>query len=144
MSSLPDALYQQVEQLSEQGNLAFDAGRFGAAIAPWQAALDLLPAPGPQWEAWTWLHTAIGDAYYQLGNFPSARAALLDALNGTGAQENPFVHYRLGQAAHRTGRDDEAREHLLRAYMLDGPDIFQAEADGARWLQWLRDAGLVD
>ena len=75
---------------------------------------------------------------------PSARAALLDALNGPGAQENPFVHYRLGQAAQRTGRDDEAREHLLRAYMLDGPDIFQAEADGARWLQWLRDAGLVD
>lgn len=144
MNSLPDALHKQIEVLSEQGNQHFDAGRQAAAISAWQAALELLPPPSVQWEAWTWLQTAIGDAYFQLGNFAAARAALLDALNGPGAQENPFVHYRLGQASSRLGQEAEAREHLLRAYMLDGEDIFHAEPGGEGWLGLLRQAGLVD
>jgi tetratricopeptide (TPR) repeat protein len=141
---LPDKLYAQVEKLSEEGNVAFDAGRYAAAIERWNAALALLPAPAVDWEAWTWLQTSIGDAYYQLGNFGAARAALFDALNGPGALDNPFIHYRLGQASVRQGRDAEGREHLLKAYMLDGEDIFQAEPDGPRYLGLLRTAGLVD
>lgn len=144
MNSLPDALHQRIEVLSEQGNQHFDAGRQAAAISAWQAALELLPPRAVQWEAWTWLQTAIGDAYFQLGNFAAARAALLDALNGPGAQENPFVHYRLGQASSRLGQEADAREHLLRAYMLDGEDIFHAEPGGEGWLGLLRQAGLVD
>lgn len=144
MRSLPDVLHQQIERLSEDGNQQFDAGRHAAAISQWQQALALLTPPAVQWEAWTWLQTAIGDACFQLGNFAAARAALLDALNGPGAQENPFVHYRLGQASSRLGRDADAREHLLRAYMLDGEDIFHAEPGGEGWLRLLRTAGLVD
>ncbi|MEF7614134.1 hypothetical protein V4F39_09465 [Aquincola sp. MAHUQ-54] len=140
---LPEAIHAQVERLSEEGSQRFDDGRYAAAIDRWNAALALLPPPAADWEAWTWLQTSIGDAYYQLGNFGAARAALFDALNGPGAADNPFVHYRLGQSSTRLGRDDEGREHLLKAYMLDGEDIFQAEPDGARYLDLLRRAGLA-
>jgi tetratricopeptide (TPR) repeat protein len=141
--ALPASIHDQVERLSEQGNVQFDRQAYAAAIRPWIEALDLLPEPRVDWDAWTWLNTSIGDAYYQLGNHAQARRALLDALNGPGAHDNPFIHYRLGQAALQGGAEPQAVEHLLKAYMLDGTTIFEAEPDGQRYLDVLRRKGLV-
>lgn len=140
---IPQYINVQIEKLSEEGNQSFDINSFADAIRKWNSALDVLPPPRFDWEAWTWLNASIGDAYYQLGNFEAARQALFDALNGPGGLDNPFVQFRLGQCSLCLRRDEEAVDHLLRAYMLDGEQIFSADQNGARALNLLRERGLV-
>jgi tetratricopeptide (TPR) repeat protein len=140
---LSENIYEQVEALSAEGSSLFDAARFSQAILKWKKALELLPEPQPDWDAYTWLSTSIGDAHYQLAQFDVARQFLFDALNGPDAQSNPFIHYRLGQCEIKIGNQDSAKNHLLQAYMLDGEKIFHGESDGLTYLQMLKDAKLI-
>jgi tetratricopeptide (TPR) repeat protein len=140
---LPGNLYEQVETLSAEGSDFFDTAKFSQALAKWAQALDLLPEPRPDWDAYTWLSTSIGDAHYQLTQFDVARQFLFDALNGPDAQSNPFIHYRLGQCEVKIGNQDSGKSHLLQAYMLDGEKIFHGEPDGLIYLQMLKDAKLI-
>lgn len=140
---LPDAIYDQIEDLSEAGSSFFEQSRYGSAIQQWSSALALLPQPPIDWEAYTWLSASIGDAHYQLNQLEASRQSLMDALNGPGGPGNPFIHYRLGQCLTKLGQADAGIESLLKAYMLDGELIFSVEPDGAIYLQKLRDKGLI-
>lgn len=140
---LPETLYEQVESLSEQGSELFDEGQFAQAIKQWSQALELLPEPKSDWDAYTWLSTSVGDAHFQLGGFASARQSLFDALNGPDGQASPFVHYRLGQTEVKLQNTESAKSHLLQAYMLDGEAIFLVEPDGVTYLELLRQADLI-
>ncbi|WP_062064939.1 tetratricopeptide repeat protein [Cellvibrio sp. OA-2007] len=140
---LPDDIYTEIEELSEAGNQLCDDENFTAAIEKWNQALMLLPDPKSDWEAYTWLSASIGDALYQLKDFAAAREKFFDALNGPDGRENPFVHYRLGQCEIHIGNEENGINHLLQAYMLDGEDIFQAEDDGAVYLQKLSEKNLT-
>ncbi|HCJ1229216.1 TPA: tetratricopeptide repeat protein [Pseudomonas aeruginosa] len=141
---LPDKIYDEVDALSTKGNDLMDDEHFDAAIEKWTQALDLLPDPKTDWEAYMWLSASIGDAQFQQHRYELARDALLDALNAPGGVENPFVHYRLGQCQVKLGNEALAVESLLKAYMLDGEEIFLAEDDGVVFLKMLQDRKLVD
>ncbi|MBW3510634.1 hypothetical protein [Janthinobacterium sp. NKUCC06_STL] len=140
---LPSNVSKQIDLLSEMGNDLADQGEFTQAAERWTQALDLLPAPQADWEAYTWLKASIGDALHHLADFSAAREALFDALNGPDGQENPFVHYRLAQTELALKNEEAGIAELLKAYMLDGEEIFTEEEDGYIFLQKLRDAGLV-
>lgn len=140
---LPSNVSKQIDLLSEMGNDLADQGEFTQAAERWTQALDLLPAPQAKWEAYTWLKASIGDALHHLADFFAAREALFDALNGPDGQENPFVHYRLAQTELALSNEEAGIAELLKAYMLDGEEIFTEEEDGYIFLQKLRDAGLV-
>lgn len=138
---LQQKLYEEIEALSEAGNNLFDQEHYGLAIEKWQQALDLVPEPRSDWDATLWLCASIGDAHYQNGQFALAREFLLDAMNAPGGTSNPFVLFRMGQAEARLGNSTTANEYLLRAYMLDGTDIFDADPEGAAYLKMLRAGG---
>lgn len=140
---LPDETYTAIENLSEEGNDLCDDENFLAAIEKWNQAFLLLPDPKVDWEAYTWLSASIGDALYQLKDFAAAREKFFDTLNGPDGKENPFVHYRLGQCEIHLGNEKNGVNHLLQAYMLDGEEIFQAEDDGAMYLQKLSEKNLT-
>nr|WP_256873354.1 hypothetical protein [Pseudomonas taiwanensis] len=121
-----------------------DDEHFDAAIEQWTQALDLLLEPKVAWEAYMWLSASIGDAQYQKMNYELACNSFLDALNAPGGVENPFVHFRLGQCQLILGNETLGVESLLKAYMLDGEDIFMAEDDGVTFLKTLQDRKLID
>lgn len=142
---LPDDIYEEVTRLSEIGNEHCDDGKFANAIEVWRSALELLPSPRDQWEAALWLNASIGDAYYQEEQWEDAKASFLDALNGPDAQGSPFIHYMLGKTLLRLDDEDEAVQSLLRAYILDGVDIFDTdEEEGPDAFELLQERGLVD
>lgn len=93
--------------------------------------------------SYTWLCASIGDAQYQLEEYEAARQSFFDALNGPGGQENPFVHYRLGQSQISLRDEEQGVASLLKAYMLDGEEIFGEDGEGEKYLQILRDRKLV-
>ncbi|MDQ7309743.1 MULTISPECIES: hypothetical protein [Stenotrophomonas] len=140
---LPDEIYEQVTDLSEQGNVLMDADDHAGATRCWLQALEALPAPAKDWEAYTWLCASLGDASFLSGDVVAALKYFMDALNGPDGRANPFILYRAGQCNELLGQRDRALEYLLRAYALDGEDIFNADDEGGKYLALLRQQGLT-
>lgn len=133
---LPEEIYQQIELLSEAGNALAEAENYDAALAKFGEALQLLPAPKHEWEASTWLHASIGDMQFFKGDYAAAANSFFDALNGPDAATIGFVQLRLGECLLELKQEEPALEHLLRAYMLEGAEIF-AEED-SRYFDFLK------
>ncbi len=143
IADLPDSIYAQVEKLSLRGNDSLDEkGDWKGAVRVWKQALGLLPKPDTDWEAGCWLHTSIGEAYIEGEDTDSAMIHFNFALQSVGGIENPLIQYRIGQILFDDGDIDSAKDYLLRAYMLDGAEIFKD--DGEEYLKLLRDNKLVD
>jgi len=140
---LPDAIADRVDDLSEKGNSQLDDdGDWNGAILTWRQALELLPEPKTVWDAWVWLNASIGDAARRGGDLQTARQALLDAMKNFGGATNPFILLRLGQTLVDLQDTKNGIDHLLRAYMLEGAEVF--EDDGSDYLALLRDQKLID
>jgi len=126
---LSDALYEQIETLSEQGNDLVDEDDFEGALSKFQEAMDLLPDPKNQWEASLWLYASMGDMYLFQEDFDLAKTNFYNALNCPDGQESGFVHLRLGEALYELGEEEKSLDHLLRAYISEGPEIFAEEEE---------------
>ena len=124
---LPNDVHTEISRLSQEGNEQAERGNYGDAIATYVKALELLPEPITDWEACTWLLTAIGDTYFRAESYEQARGALSDAMHCPGAIGNPFIHLRLGQAQFELGNLTRANDELTRAYMGAGKEIFEDE-----------------
>lgn len=124
---LPYAIHEEVTRLSADADLLVEEEEYGEAVAKYIEALELVPEPRTQWEASTWLLTAIGDACFLAGAYPQARNALSDAMLCPDAIGNPFIHLRLGQAQLELGNEARAADELARAYLKEGVAIFQDE-----------------
>jgi len=130
-------LYRKVTRLSEQGNKHMEAEAWDKALGAFDEALDLLPEPKSQWEAALWLHASIGDACFMKKDFVRAKEALFDVLNCPDGMANPFVLIRLGEVLYELKDTEGAKEYLLRAYMMEGEEIFEAE--DPKYLSFLKE-----
>ncbi|SHL21045.1 Tetratricopeptide repeat-containing protein [Chitinophaga jiangningensis] len=122
---LADDVYDRILELSEKGDVLAESEQFSAALIEYQQALDLLPSPKLDWEAATWLYTAMGDAYFSLEDLPNAMDAYQQALKAPDGIGNPYIWFCIGQVYFGWEQLDKAKEHFMRAYMLDGEDIFE-------------------
>ena len=129
LQELTDEICEQIEDLSEQGNEYAENENYDDAINVWKQALSLIPNPQNSYSESLWLETSIGDAYFQLENYLEALEHFLNAKNNIeeNAYENPFIMLRLGQTLLENQQKEEAKEYLLRAYMLEGKEIFEEE-----------------
>ena len=126
-SNLDDLTHARIIALTDQGNALVEASDLEGALRAYRDALDLVPRPVDQWEAGTWLFTALGDVLFQQGKYSEACEALRDAIRGPGALGNPFIHLRLGQTHFELGEYQKAKDELARAYMGGGDEIFDGE-----------------
>lgn len=133
---LSDELYSKIEKLSEQGNDLVDEDDFEGALLKFQTALDLLPEPKDQWEAAMWLYASMGDMYLFTEDFDAAKENFFNALNCPDGQESAFVHLRLGESLFELGEEEKSTDHLLQAYMLEGPEVFAEEEE--KYLEFLQ------
>lgn len=127
MAQLPDHIADEIQELCEDGDAFAEVENYREAIEKYDAAWRLLPDRKHDWEAATWILTAIGDAYFLAGDFPAAKHALSNAMHAPDAIGNPFIHLRLGECQFETGNVARAADELIRAYAVAGPEIFAAE-----------------
>ena len=118
------AIQNRIDNLANQGNEFADEGKYRQAVEIFVEALRLLPEPIQQWNACTWLLTAIGDVNILAGAYQQAKEALSDAMHCPGALGNPFIHMRLGQAQFELGNMDRVSDELARSYIRAGKEIF--------------------
>jgi tetratricopeptide (TPR) repeat protein len=122
-------LYEEILGLCSEGDYLVEESMFDAAIKVYFKALDLLPDPKNNWEASTWIYTAIGDTYFIKRDFEASKNYFFEALNCPDGSVNPFILLRLGEILYELKVFDSAKEYLLKAYMLEGTEIFQDEED---------------
>lgn len=125
--AINDADFAQIEKLSEEGNALAERDDFDGAIKKFEQALAIVPSPKNDYEASTWLHASIGDMYFSKGDYETSANNFYDALNCPDGQVNGFVHLRLGEDLFELNQKDKSLDHLLRAYMLEGREIFEGE-----------------
>jgi tetratricopeptide (TPR) repeat protein len=135
MADLSDELHAQIESLCDAGNELADAGDYPAALHEFWAAWDLLPAPQTDWEAATYILASVGDVNFLSGDFEAGRDTLALAMRCPDAIGNPFLHLRLGQCQFELGNLDRAADELARAYMAEGPEIFE---DAEKYFDFLK------
>ncbi|MES9684574.1 hypothetical protein ABWK22_17075 [Gottfriedia acidiceleris] len=124
---LNDEIYDKIVELSEEGDALFEAQDFIGAIKKFKNALELIPEPKYMWEASTWVFTALGDVYFHLEDYHEAKNYFYDAFNCPEGMGNPYILLRLGQNLYENCEKEKAKEYLLKAYMLEGQDIFEEE-----------------
>lgn len=125
--SLDDLTYERIKALSKRGDDLVNSGEYEKAIVHYENAMTLIPEPVIDWDAATWLLTAIGEAWFFADNHQKAYKALARAMHCPGAIGNPFIHMRLGQVQLELGNDILAADELTRAYMGGGKEIFETE-----------------
>ena len=127
MRDLDEHTHEQIKELCEAGDELLDEDDFEGAVAQYEQALTLIPEPKTEWEAATWVYTALGDSYFALGDLPAALESLQQAVVSPDGLGNPFVHLRLGQVQYETGNAEKSADELARAYMGAGREIFEDE-----------------
>ncbi|MDL2209370.1 tetratricopeptide repeat protein [Desulfovibrio sp. OttesenSCG-928-O18] len=133
---LSEDIQDALEEICDQGNEAMDEGNPAEALVFFQQALDILPAPADAWEAYGWIQAALGDAHFTMDEYGKALSCFHTAYTFAGPEEvNPFVLLRLGQCYRRLDDEKNAAEYLLRAYMLEGEDIFEEDAEDFAFLK---------
>ena len=125
--SLDKVISDKIDRLCEDGDVLAAEEDFRGALGKYQAAWGLLPEPKDQWEASTWILTALGDTHFLFKEYQSALSALTRAVRCPDGLGNPFIHLRLGQCQLETGNTDAAKDELTRAYMGAGREIFDEE-----------------
>ena len=124
---LDDKVYQQLTAHTDKGNALCDAEDYPAALREFEAALALIPAPLENWEAATWVLSAMGDCYFFLDDYERTRQCFAQAVTCPDGLGNWFIHLRLGEAQFELGNEERAKDELARAYMGHGRDAFASE-----------------
>jgi tetratricopeptide (TPR) repeat protein len=124
---LDDLTYAKITHLCKVGDEHAKAGNLDSAIREYEAAFSALPDPGFDWQASTWILTALGDAYFHARNCKMALEALQDAMHCPDAIGNPFIHLRLGLVQDELGNLVRAEDGLAGAYMGADEEVFAEE-----------------
>ncbi len=136
MKELDDDLYLEIKELCAKGDALADEESFPDAIIEYNKAFSLLPEPITEWEASTWILTAIADTYFLANDFENALQPLIQVMHCPGAIGNAFIHLRLGQVQFELGNTERAKDELARAYMGAGEEIF--EDDDPKYLKFIK------
>ena len=133
-----EQLQSELGEIAEEGNKYFDNNEYDKALEIWKRALDLIPEPKKRISETVWFLTSIGDIYFLQGKYEEAFDNFEDARNNLSGEgiNNPFILLRLGQSAFELEKKELATENLLRAYMLEGKEIF--EEDDKKYFEFLK------
>ena len=131
---IPEQLQSELDKHAEEGNNK----EYDKALEIWVKALELIPEPKKNFSETVWFLTSIGDIYFMQGKYEESFNSFEDAKNNLSGEgiNNPFILLRLGQSAFELGKKELATENLLRAYMLEGKEIF--EEDDKKYFEFLK------
>jgi tetratricopeptide (TPR) repeat protein len=126
----------KIDLLCEEGDNLASEENYSEALQKYWEAFDLVPDPKTEWEASTWILTAIGDSNFLGNDFKAGVDNLSSAMHCPGAIGNPFIHLRLGQCQFEVGNLERAADELTRAYANAGDEIF--ESDDPKYFEFLK------
>jgi tetratricopeptide (TPR) repeat protein len=124
---LSPAVKADIESRLARGEGLMRERRFVQALVELEGALDRVPKPVDLWQVATRIYSAMGEAYYQLGDFRETARCTRKALECPDGMGNPSLLLRSGQAQFELGDMERARQHLRSAYLGGGEALFANE-----------------
>jgi tetratricopeptide (TPR) repeat protein len=124
---LDDKVYDQIVNLIEEGDELLGDGDVNEAIEKYSKGLTLLPDPKNEWEASTYIYTALGDCYFIQKKYRDALTVFESAYNSPDGDENPYICLMIGESYFELNDKEKAKEFLLKALELEGEEIFDDE-----------------
>jgi tetratricopeptide (TPR) repeat protein len=140
--AMDEATYDGIVALYQEGEQLMQEGRIGSALGKYADAWALIPDPKEGWKISTSVISAIADCWYLTGRYDEVLRALEFGMNCPDAVGNPFLHLRLGQALLEQGQNGRAEKELMRAYEAHGDAIF--EHQDPKYLAFLAARGRID
>ena len=135
MEELSEKLYEAITNLLDEGDELVERGKYKEAIAYYEEAMNRLPEPKEDWTLFDTIAICIGDSYYEMGEYIVAdRFYTMSLTRGSGI-ENPYVWYVKGRNLIKLSNKEEGVDALMRAYMLDGTDVF--DTDDGEFLSYI-------
>ena len=135
MEELSEKLYEAITNLLDEGDELVERGKYKEAIAYYEEAMNRLPEPKEDWALFDTIAICIGDSYYEMGEYIVAdRFYTMSLTRGSGI-ENPYVWYVKGRNLIKLDNKEEGVDALMRAYMLDGTDVF--DTDDGEFLSYI-------
>ncbi|MCC8154815.1 MAG: hypothetical protein LIP01_11820 [Tannerellaceae bacterium] len=127
MAELSDLVYNDILTSLEKGDEAMESGEenYSLALEQYQAALTAIPQPKTDWEISLHVYTALGDLYFNMEDYESAVQAYAEAQKCPDGLEMGHIWLGLGQSYYEIDEEEKAKKALLRAYELEGEDIFE-------------------
>lgn len=138
LDEITSEIKAKLDELAEKGNHFEEKEQYEEAIQVWQEGLSLIPEPQQFYSEAIWFLASIGDVYFQKNLYQKAYMYFDKArgnLSGEG-YGNPFIMLRLGECCLEIGDEKNATEYLLRAYMMEGKEIFEPDEDGDDGLKY--------
>jgi tetratricopeptide (TPR) repeat protein len=135
-NKLPKKVHEAITRLCAEGDELAKAGDARAAYDKYVEAWELVPEDKENWEASTWILSAVGEIQFRRKKFENSLDSFLRAVQCPNGLGNPYIHLRIGQAQFELGNLQGAGDNLTRAYMGAGEEIFKDE--DPKYLAYLR------
>lgn len=124
---LSKEIFDEITRLSNEGNELLDVQHDTyKAYHMFESALELLPEPANEWEAFSWLQSSMGECKFIEKAYSEAYEHFRQAYNTLVPNVNAYILLRIGECAFEL-QLEHAQEFLLQAYMVAGKDIFDGE-----------------
>lgn len=124
MAHLDEAIQNEIMRLCSAGFNSAKEQQYTTALETYRTAWELLPEPKLEWNVAVWIQGALGDAYFLMGQYGTAREHLELALRCVDADHIAFLHMRYGQTLFELGELDRAAEAMLKGYTIVGQNVF--------------------
>lgn len=121
-----EQLHTQLDEICISGNECMGEGLYQEARDHFFQAMKMAEE-NQMVDTYCWIYAAIGDSYYQEGDYEEALAYFQDAYYAVEGELNPYVCMMNGICYHETGKEDEAKAYLKKAYEYGGWQVFQGE-----------------
>ncbi len=141
-SEIPEEGYNKILKFCASGDDFAGRREYTAAIDEYNKAWSLIPEPKDHWHASTWVLAALIDAYFLAGRNDYALDALQYVMTCPDAIGNPFLHLRFGEVLFELGEKDAAANELIRAYAIEGEQIFAAE--DPKYFEFLKTKAIIN
>jgi TolA-binding protein len=112
---LDDKIYNKVIKLCKDGDKFLKKKEYDNAIKKYNEGLELIPSPKNEWEASTWIYSALGDSYYIKEDYQKAKNYFYDAFNCPDAATNPFILIRLGECLYECEEFEKAKRIFIKS-----------------------------
>ena len=136
---LAKPFFDRINKLLDEGNAWLDKDRNDKALASFQGALAIIPAPHDDYEIASLAYASIGDAQWFDAEYDAAFESFEEAqriFGGFHGHYEPFLLLRMGQwlfCLSEVVDEDagalrvQAHEHLSKAFTAMGDELFEDE-----------------
>lgn len=117
-------VHDKIMKLYKQGEKNEEKCEYEKAFNKYEKAFQMIPEDIEEYDISSLILVSMGDIRFLQGNYSDAKNYYFDAMNYTSGISNPYILFNLGKCFYLQSDFERAKEYFIRAYMMDGMNLF--------------------